>query len=106
MVRRPPRSTLFPYPTLFRSAVLVLGSARTSVSPALLRQPQDGLYTGVIDAVDTTNNTYRITFNRAGLGTHTVPDFEVLSNKSVSTLPHPTLTYVRLRQSLTISDNL
>ena len=48
---------------------------------ALLRSPQDGLYTGTIDAVDTTNNTYRITFDRQGLGTHTVPDYEVLSNR-------------------------
>ena len=50
---------------------------------ALLRSPQDGLYTGTIDAVDTLNNTYRITFDRVGLGTHTVPDYEVLSNRSV-----------------------
>src|SRR5689334_23901003 len=32
MIRRPPRSTLFPYTTLFRSAV---GAARGSVSPGL-----------------------------------------------------------------------
>lgn len=48
---------------------------------ALRRSPQDGLYTGVIDAVDPINNTYRITFDRADLGTHTVPDYEVLSNQ-------------------------
>src|SRR2546430_2982707 len=28
MIRRPPRSTLFPYPTLFRSAVPILAVAR------------------------------------------------------------------------------
>lgn len=33
---------------------------------------------GQIDAVDTSNNTYRITFDRQGLGTHSVPDYEVL----------------------------
>ncbi|KAL0267632.1 UNVERIFIED_CONTAM: hypothetical protein PYX00_009847 [Menopon gallinae] len=48
---------------------------------ARLRKPQDGLFTGTVDAVDTSNNTYRITFERPGLGTHSVPDYEVLSNE-------------------------
>lgn len=37
---------------------------------------------GQIDAVDTSNNTYRITFDRQGLGTHSVPDYEVLVFKA------------------------
>lgn len=37
---------------------------------------------GQIDAVDTSNNTYRITFDRQGLGTHSVPDYEVLVMKA------------------------
>lgn len=45
---------------------------------ARLRGVHDGLFTGQIDAVDTLNATYRVTFDRAGLGTHTVPDYEVL----------------------------
>jgi len=45
---------------------------------ARLRRPQDGLFSGSIDAVDTSNNTYRITFERQGLGTHSIPDYEVL----------------------------
>lgn len=53
---------------------LVIGTKVT----ARLRKPQDGLFTGSIDAVDTSNDTYRITFERAGLGTHSVPDYEVL----------------------------
>ena len=44
---------------------------------ARLRQPADGLFTGVVDAVDTSNSTYRVTFSRQGLGTHSVPDTEV-----------------------------
>ena len=44
----------------------------------LLNCLQDGLFVGQIDAVDTSNNTYRITFDRLGLGTHSVPDYEVL----------------------------
>lgn len=47
-------------------------------STARLRGVHDGLFTGQIDAVDTTAATYRVTFDRSGLGTHTVPDYEVL----------------------------
>src|SRR3712207_8392672 len=36
MIRRPPRSTLFPYTTLFRSA-LRLGSVEPGVGPEVLR---------------------------------------------------------------------
>lgn len=53
---------------------------------ARLRRPQDGLFTGCIDAVDTSNNTYRITFERPKLGTHSVPDYEVLSNDPPDTI--------------------
>src|SRR3712207_8969254 len=34
MIRRPPRSTLFPYTTLFRSLVRVRGGKKTSGTPA------------------------------------------------------------------------
>lgn len=61
---------------------LVIGTKVT----ARLRKPQDGLFTGSIDAVDTSNNTYRITFERQGLGTHSVPDYEVLSNEPPETI--------------------
>ena len=49
---------------------------------ARLRRPQDGLFIGVIDALDTVNNTYRVTFDRPGLGTYSVPDVEVLVSNS------------------------
>ncbi|CAH0391753.1 unnamed protein product [Bemisia tabaci] len=61
---------------------LVLGTKVT----ARLRKPQDGLFTGIIDALDTSNNTYRITFERGGLGTHSIPDYEVLSNDPPDTI--------------------
>lgn len=61
---------------------LVVGTKVT----ARLRKPQDGLFTGCIDAVDTSNSTYRISFERPKLGTHSVPDFEVLSNEPPDTL--------------------
>lgn len=62
---------------------LVIGTKVTG----LLRKPQDGLFGGTIDAVDTTNGTYRITFDRNGIGTHSLPDYEVLSNDTPEFIP-------------------
>ncbi|XP_076114426.1 protein lin-9 homolog isoform X1 [Mytilus galloprovincialis] len=62
---------------------LVIGTKVT----ARLRKPQDGLFTGVVDALDTVSNSYRITFDRPGLGTHSIPDYEVLSNDPDETIP-------------------
>ncbi|XP_073999867.1 myb-interacting protein 130 isoform X2 [Rhodnius prolixus] len=61
---------------------LVIGTKVT----ARLRTPQDGLFCGSVEAFDTSNNTYRITFERQGLGTHSIPDFEVLANEPVETI--------------------
>lgn len=65
---------------------------------ARLRGVQDGLFTGQIDAVDTSAATYRVTFDRNGLGTHTVPDYEVLvslrfMNSVITLLQHLTHTH-------------
>ena len=55
---------------------------------ARLRKPQDGLFMGTVDAYDTSNNTYRIRFDRAGLGgTHSVRDEEVLSVEDPEFVP-------------------
>ncbi|KAI8499733.1 PREDICTED: protein lin-9 homolog [Branchiostoma belcheri] len=62
---------------------LVIGTKVT----ARLRGPHDGLFTGQIEAVDTANTSYRVTFDRPGLGTHTIPDTEVLSNEQQETMP-------------------
>uniref|UniRef100_A0A8C5PMG4 Lin-9 DREAM MuvB core complex component n=1 Tax=Leptobrachium leishanense TaxID=445787 RepID=A0A8C5PMG4_9ANUR len=62
---------------------LVIGTKVT----ARLRGQHDGLFTGQIDAVDTQNSTYRVTFDRNGLGTHTIPDYEVLSYEPHETMP-------------------
>lgn len=48
---------------------------------------KDGLFVGTIDAVDTQNATYRISFDRPELGTLTCPDFEVLSLEKVDKMP-------------------
>ncbi|ESO10074.1 hypothetical protein HELRODRAFT_167921 [Helobdella robusta] len=69
---------------------LVVGTkvtATLNLTTARLRRPQNGLFTGVIDAIDTSNSAYRVTFDKEGLGTHTVPDIDVLSNDSYETLP-------------------
>lgn len=62
---------------------LVIGTRVT----ALLHQPHEGLYNGTIDAVDTASHGYRITFERSTIGTHTVPDYEVLSHDPPEFLP-------------------
>ncbi|XP_034018345.1 protein lin-9 homolog isoform X2 [Thalassophryne amazonica] len=62
---------------------LIIGTKVT----ARLRGVHDGLFTGQIDAVDYSAATYRVTFDRSGLGTHTVPDYEVLSNEPNETMP-------------------
>ncbi|XP_061668277.1 protein lin-9 homolog isoform X2 [Syngnathoides biaculeatus] len=62
---------------------LIIGTKVT----ARLRGPHDGLFTGQIDAVDTGAATYRVTFDRSGLGTHNVPDYEVMSNEPNETMP-------------------
>lgn len=54
---------------------------------ALLREPQDGLFSGTVDAVDATNGAYRITFDKPGLGSHSVPDYEVLSAQPSEFMP-------------------
>lgn len=62
---------------------LVIGTRVT----ALLHKPHDGLFTGTIDAVDTASHGYRITFDKPSLGTHTIPDYEVLSFDPPEFLP-------------------
>src|SRR2546427_108036 len=47
MIRRPPRSTLFPYTTLFRSIVIVAGG---DVEPAVVADRQTGDLMVVISA--------------------------------------------------------
>lgn len=72
---------------------------------ARLRKPQDGLFTGYIDAVDTSNNTYRITFERPKLGTHSVPDYEVLSNDPPDTINLASITQ-KFRPRNTVQENV
>ncbi|KAI9589699.1 protein lin-9 homolog [Glossina fuscipes] len=46
---------------------------------ARLREPQDGIFSGSVDAFDSLSSMYRVTFDRNGLGTHSIPDFEIVS---------------------------
>src|SRR5260221_6436324 len=49
MIRRPPRSTLFPYTTLFRSG---LGAPQPALSSRLHRQRSRGAGAGAVENVD------------------------------------------------------
>jgi len=62
---------------------LVIGTRVT----AILHEPRFGLFNGTIDAVDTKGHGYRITFDKSEVGTHTVPDYEVLSIDPPEFLP-------------------
>src|SRR3712207_8945939 len=53
MIRRPPRSTLFPYTTLFRSKVGDVGVARTGLSQAELAELGLEYETAAVDATTT-----------------------------------------------------
>src|SRR3712207_7847200 len=50
MIRRPPRSTLFPYTTLFRSLVRVLRHRRGRVGVPRVRRAHPLLRDGAVDA--------------------------------------------------------
>src|SRR3712207_8617865 len=52
MIRRPPRSTLFPYTTLFRSPTPSSLAQLDALDPAVLDRPVAGAGGGALDAVD------------------------------------------------------
>ncbi|XP_070144842.1 uncharacterized protein mip130 [Drosophila kikkawai] len=54
---------------------------------ARLRSPQDGIFAGTVAAYDSLNAMYRVTFERLGLGTHAVPDYEIVSENFHEMLP-------------------
>lgn len=64
---------------------------------ARVRQPQDGLFMGTVDGYDTSNNTYRIRFDRENLGTLSVADEDVVSVGELDTLPLSTFTVPKPR---------
>lgn len=59
---------------------------------ARLRYPQDGIFTGTIEAIYSLSSEYRIAFDRPGLGTHSVPDYEVYVTEAVETIPVSNIT--------------
>lgn len=58
----------------------------TKITAMLRSSTEDGLFNGTIEALDVSNNTYRIHFDKPGLGTHSVPDYEVCSNQPPETI--------------------
>lgn len=59
---------------------------------ARLRRPQDGLFTGTVEAIDPISNSYKIHFDRPGLGTYPIPDYEVCATDAPETLNLATIT--------------
>src|SRR2546430_12111591 len=56
MIRRPPRSTLFPYTTLFRSRSLRGGDPREAIGAGVAYVPEDRLGTGVAPGLSVASN--------------------------------------------------
>lgn len=52
-----------------------------------VRYPTDGLYPGIVDAIDSLRHCYRVTFDRPALGTRSIPDYEVISIDPQETIP-------------------
>src|SRR2546430_13813696 len=105
MIRRPPRSTLFPYPTLFRSARLLQETFRTIGAEVQLDEVDLGLFserarTGRFDAVLYTWNTDPTpsssipqTWTQAGLGRsnhrrYVNPAFDPLADRAPGARKH------------------
>lgn len=53
---------------------------------ARLRTPQDGLFTGTIEGLIHKSHSYRITFERQGIGSQEIPDYEVMCNENVDAI--------------------
>lgn len=53
---------------------------------ARLRKPQDGLFTGTIDGLVHKSHSYRIVFERQGIGSQEIPDYEVMASEFADTL--------------------
>lgn len=50
---------------------------------ARLRTPQDGLFTGTVEGLVHKSHSYRIAFERQGIGSQEIPDYEVMSSEMV-----------------------
>lgn len=53
---------------------------------ARLRTPQDGLFTGTIEGLVHKSHSYRITFERQGIGSQEIPDYEVMCSETVDAI--------------------
>src|SRR5256885_9827470 len=68
MIRRPPRSTLFPYTTLFRSlTVTVPDDSSISASPSSVTVVQGQSVTSTVSTTVTSGNAQTMTLSASGL---------------------------------------
>src|SRR2546430_17209173 len=77
MIRRPPRSTLFPYTTLFRSVVTRGAAAARSFSACYLRG-------GELIAIDTVNQPKDQMAARKLIAAHARPDPDKLADAAIA----------------------
>lgn len=53
---------------------------------ARLRTPQDGLFNGTIEGLVHKSHSYRIAFERQGIGSQEIPDYEVMCSETVDAI--------------------
>ncbi|XP_050069304.1 protein lin-9 homolog isoform X1 [Anopheles maculipalpis] len=73
------------------SSISKLISPGTKVT-AKLRTPSDGMYSGTVEGYVSEARSYRITFDRTGLGSCLVPDYEVFSMEKGETIKLNSIT--------------
>ncbi|CAO1413611.1 unnamed protein product [Diamesa serratosioi] len=59
---------------------------------ARLREPQDGLFTGFVDGLVHKTHSYRIVFERMGIGSQEVPDYEVMATETIESIKISAIT--------------
>src|SRR5258708_12373565 len=102
MIRRPPRSTLFPYTTLFRSLAFCPGDPAQCATPGFWLQPQPGdrkstrlnsshqIISYAVFCLKKKNQTYTSAItNTAETGTHTSLSHSTMHPHTVISLPTP-----------------
>src|SRR5256886_8223803 len=116
MIRRPPRSTLFPYTTLFRSALPCCVSLRSlrslaaielpfpgSTDSTLQRQPSQGKCTGCVNAPLPAESDRKSTRLNSSHSQISYAVFCLKKKKNTSTYPYVDTTLGDLNASNTIT---
>src|SRR2546426_8672815 len=98
MIRRPPRSTLFPYTTLFRSHLAIRGHAERQGDQAVVHEGQTGFHpvghrVAILDRKSTRLNSSHLVISYAVFCLKKKKIIRELARPNTVTLPSLTLRY-------------